>query len=215
MSLLNDALKRAKQSSEGDRPPTVPLQPVDYAHRPNPLFQAAVIVLAAVALGFSLWFFWKWWRQRERAARETETELALPKLATTIETPVSSETKPAKPKIRVDTNIVVRTNFVAAPERHPPGDIPILPADASAVQTTNAARTNLARAIERAPSPAVAGDLRLLSIIFREEKPAAVINGDMVRVGEEVRGARVVRIEPHAVTLERSGSNLVLRLPRL
>src|SRR6266699_3650037 len=72
-----------------------------------------------------------------------------------------------------------------------------------------------APAAEPAPPPSSFADLKLRSIIYREDKPAAVINGDMLYVGDEIRGARVVRIERYSVTVERKGETNELRLPRL
>ena len=85
-------------------------------------------------------------------------------------------------------------------------------ASISTLQTTAAAP---ALATEPAAPPSPFADLKLRSIIYREDKPAAVINGDMLYVGDEIRGARVVRIERSSVTVERKGETNELRLPRL
>ena len=63
------------------------------------------------------------------------------------------------------------------------------------------------------PSPFA--DLKLQSLIFREHKPAAVINSEMLFVGDEIRGARVLKIQRQSVTVERNGETNELRLPRL
>jgi hypothetical protein len=77
---------------------------------------------------------------------------------------------------------------------------------------TVAAQTNLA---EPPAPPSPFADLKLQSIIYREDKPAAVINGEMLFVGDEIRGARVTGIERSSVTVERKGETNELRMPRL
>jgi hypothetical protein len=57
--------------------------------------------------------------------------------------------------------------------------------------------------------------LKLQSIIFRLRNPSAVINGEMLGVGDTIKGARVVRIDRHTVSLEWKGGTNVLALPRL
>src|SRR2546422_11776556 len=67
MSLINDALKRAKQAQQQNPfggQPAVPLQPVDYARRPNYFLRSLGALLAVATLACSGWFFWKWWSSR-------------------------------------------------------------------------------------------------------------------------------------------------------
>lgn len=198
MSLINDALKRAKQArlqNPFDGQPMVPLQPVDYAARPNWFFRTVMGLLVLASLALSGWFFCKWWLTGDESQRVTgvASQSTTPAAATT-----TAPAKPARPKqaIKVSTNIVRRANFVAPaqPQTETPG-----------TPTTNAP----------VPAPGPFADLKLQSIIFRDEKPAALINGEMLLVGEEIRGARVVRIERQSVTIERKGETNALRLPRL
>jgi hypothetical protein len=44
----------------------------------------------------------------------------------------------------------------------------------------------------------------------QEGHPVAIVNGQLVRVGDLVDGARVVRIDPERVELEQAGRRLVL-----
>src|SRR2546430_12831932 len=65
MSLINDALKRAKQGQQQNpfgEQPIRPLQPADYAARSNYPLRFALAVLLVAALALSGWVFWKWWR---------------------------------------------------------------------------------------------------------------------------------------------------------
>ena len=211
MSLINDALKRAKQAQQ-ENPfggqPAAPLQPVDDASRPNYFLRSAVALLAVVTLACSGWFFWKWGSSRGRSVVTVNEAKAGP--AAQSKTPTQSP--PHKSVILVSTNIVVRSNVAAAPQ--PGADVWSGPTNAS-ITTSQPGAAAPAPAAEPAPPPSPFADLKLRSIIYREGKPAAVINGDMLHVGDEILGARVVRIELHSVTVERKGETNELRLPRL
>jgi hypothetical protein len=85
----------------------------------------------------------------------------------------------------------------------------------TAPQTNAAALTAQTNVAGSSAPPSPFADLKLQSIIYRENKPAAVINGEMLFVGDEIRGARVTGIERSSVTVERKGGTNELRLPRL
>jgi len=214
MSLINDALKRARDAQQQNPfggPPVVPLQPVDYAARSHWIFRPLVGTLVMVSLTLSGWFFWKWWRSADESQRVVAGGDHSPAPA------VDGANLPAptdrrKQRIRVSTNIVVRTNFVAAQLEAGPAstDAPVSVSPARA-----AAAVSPANSSPPALAPSPFADLRLQSIIFREEKAAAVISGEMVFVGDSVGGARVVKIERQSVTVERAGETNELRLPRL
>ena len=211
MSLINDALKRAKQAQQENpfgRQPAAPLQPVDYASRPNYFLRSAVALLAVMTLACSGWFFWKWWgSQGERRSVEKST-------AAKVDQPAQSKTLPSPRKsvIQVSTNIVFRPGAAATPK--PGAEIHSGPTNASDSPSQTSA-TASTPAVEPAAPPSPFADLKLRSIIYREDRPAAVINGDMLYVGDELRGARVVRIDRHSVTVERKGETNELLLPRL
>ena len=216
MSLINDALKRAKQAQQQNPfggQPTVPLYSVDYARRPNYFLRALVALLAVATLACSGWFFWKWWSSRgERRSVVVAVNEAKAESAAQLKARARPQSSPLKSAIRVSTNIVVRTNVAVTPK---------LEADARSAPTTASVSTSQTTAAAPAPASAPAAppspfaDLKLRSIIYREDKPAAVINGDMLYVGDEILGARVVRIERSSVTVERKGDTNELRLPRL
>ena len=211
MSLINDALKRAKQAQQQNPfggQPAVPLQPVDYARRPNYVLRSFLALLTVVTLACSGWFFWKWWNSKGER-RSVVVPVNDSKAESAAQSNARPQSSPRKSAIQVSTNIVVRTNVVLTPKLE--ADAPTN-ASIPTLQTTAAAP---APAIEPAVAPSPFADLKLRSIIYREDKPAAVINGDMLYVGDEIRGARVVRIERSSVTVERKGETNELRLPRL
>jgi len=132
--------------------------------------------------------------------------------------------------IKVSTDLVVRANFVP-PSQPETAALPALPdtalpapseaaipppANAPAAAGTNVVSSPPTNALAPAPTPAGPfADLKLQSIVFREDKPAAVVNGEMLFVGDEISGARVLKIERQSVTIQRKGETHELRLPRL
>ena len=214
MSLINDALKRAKQAQQQNPfggQPTVPLQSVDYARRPNYFLRSLVALLAVATLACSGWFFWKWWSSTGQS-RSVVVAVNEAKAESAAQSKARPQSSPRKSVIRVNTNIVVRTNVAVTPKLEADARSAPTTASISTLQTTAAAP---ALATEPAAPPSPFADLKLRSIIYREDKPAAVINGDMLYVGDEIGGARVVRIERSSVTVERKGETNELRLPRL
>ena len=55
-------------------------------------------------------------------------------------------------------------------------------------------------------------ELRLTAVLISPQRRIAVINGGIYGEGEEVDGARVVRIEPDAVRVRRGAQDLVVPL---
>jgi hypothetical protein len=206
MSLINDALKRAREANKqrgGEGSAGVPLQPVDYAWRPNPFlrFTAAVVLVAAV--GLAVFYFTKWWQSREQLQRVTATTNVPPvQVQVASESAAAPESAATKYRIKVNTNIVARSNVIARAATPEP--------------LAGATQTNLATDAGETAAPVNEFlDLKLQSIIYRLDKPAAVIGGEMLYVGDTIKGARVTGITRHEVTIEWKGKTNVLQLPRL
>src|SRR5688572_19969792 len=118
MSLINDALYRAKQAQQQNPfggQPAVPLQPVDYARRPNYFLSSLVALLAVVTLACSGWFFWKWWNSRGHR-RSVVVAVNEAKAESAARSKAGPQSSPRKSAIQVSTNIVVRTNVAVAPK---------------------------------------------------------------------------------------------------
>src|SRR5204862_3567862 len=100
-------------------------------------------------------------------------------------------TKPVQRKqlIKVSTNIVVRTNLVAPPQSEAPAQAVSSNAPVSAPPTNAAALASPTNVAAPEPPPSPFADLKLQSIIFSEDKRAAGINGELLYVGDEIRGA--------------------------
>lgn len=217
MSLINDALKRASAAREQNPftgPPVAPLQPVDYSARPKRLFRIVVALLLLGSLVSSAWFFWKGWRssgQTRRVAGAPDEASAV----SAIGSRPHSIPAARKQAIKVSTNIEVRTNMIASPEPETRAPTATTNAPASIPPTNAAVGAPPTNAAVPPSPPSPFADLKLQSIIFREQKPAVVVNGEMLFVGDTIRGARVLKIELQSATVERNGETHVLRLPRL
>lgn len=222
MSLINDALKRAAESQKqnpSDSPPKVPLQTVDYAARPNSFFRLLALLALLALVGFSVWALSKWWNSSQQTQRTAASGRVVDTQSGSVaqeavETAVPTGHRAQRPGIKVSTNVVIRADTAAAP-------------GTAARPPVTAAKTNVG--IQRVEPPPVEmnvaaavtnalpafPDLKLQSIIYRLNKPAVVINGEMLHAGEIIKDARVVKIERYAVTVVWRGETNVLSLPRL
>lgn len=95
-------------------------------------------------------------------------------------------------------------------------------------QTTQSVRNKMKANIETAPAsfqtamrqpkpaePIVTSDapIRLQGILWTENTPLALINGDMLQIGEETHGFKLIQITTDTVILEKdSGEEITLRL---
>jgi hypothetical protein len=77
-------------------------------------------------------------------------------------------------------------------------------------RTTDAVRARPAARHTNAPPVVVFPKLTLQGITFYGEKSTALINGQVLRIGEGIGKARVVEIEAAAVTMELDGQTKVL-----
>jgi hypothetical protein len=52
----------------------------------------------------------------------------------------------------------------------------------------------------------------LAGIVWDAQQPSALVNGEVVHVGDEIEGARVTAIEPARVTLNNGAQDIILNL---
>ena len=157
MSLINDALRRAKESQQQVSPPAfaAPLKPVEPEPRSNafiwlaPLFVILLIVAAIFFAGLAM------------AKRTVAQIVNAPEPAATQEVATAAEPVVARPPA-IETNT---------------------PVSVSAAE----------------PLPHVQG------IVYSQNKPWAILNGQSVFVGDHVGDYRVQEISKYAVTL--AGAN--------
>ncbi|MDE3066961.1 MAG: hypothetical protein KGJ60_05345 [Verrucomicrobiota bacterium] len=189
MSLINDALKRARQSQPPHPPPAggPPLLPVESRPSGRLAWTLAVGIVLLVAVACFL-----------------------------IGLATASRTRPPRPAVVAAVPPAVVKNPVPAPAVAPPASSPAPalpatppsqspPAPAPAangtlppvVSQTNAAiASNATGAVAPPPGP------RLQGILFDPAAPRAIVNGKNVRVGDRVGRFRVKAILNSAVTLE-------------
>ena len=228
MSLINDALKRAREAEQQrseKTPPAPPLEPVDHADPPRRAGWIVLTVLLVATLGFAA-FYLSRWAGSSGAVQSggTSNEVAAGRLASAETVAVPA----ARPAIRVSTNLMDRQ---ASVPRSDPSAAPASAAPASSAPPAAEPRAAIPESTqaERPSSPgedapaavqpvaqveARFPELKLQSIVFRLRNPSVVINGEMLGVGDTVKGARVAKIERHAVTMEWQGQTNVLRLPQ-
>jgi MSHA biogenesis protein MshK len=213
MSLINDALRRAGEVHRKRRPTArllAPLQPVGSV-RPANAGIKWIGLLLILSFGTAVWFLWVTLVPSNPEA-EREAIVSAPNrdeirsLAPESTVPPAGHPAPNQAVawslvpaegITVNTNLVVQ----AAPRVN---DESVRAADDS----------GLSAVTESAVLPS-AGSFRLQSIILKSDGALAMVNGEMLRPGDSVLGARVVTISQDSVVLQRHGSNIVLRLSKL
>jgi len=221
MSLINDALKRAKvaqQTNPLSAAPDLPLRPVEPERQPRPrtamllpMVFGVVLALVAVLL----------WQGSQRRAAPPQT--ALPVAKAVLPAPVTPATVAAPPPA-VSANQTVFASQPASPlgTSLPAAGAPEADAKPPAVNATpvtglpptapspasNAVPVTVAAA---APQPA---PLKLQGILYRPTNPVAVINGKTVGVGDRVDEAIVVSINQSSTLVVVAGETNKLSLPQ-
>jgi hypothetical protein len=225
MSLINDALKRAREAERQRSSPSdhTPLQPADNPYRPGPVARWLILCLVAIVLLFSGLSFWKWARQTDTAPRalitpsipnESPLTSQLPQLPNNPAAIVAFSNAPQDPTSNTNTSPVPNPVSESPLPDSPPIGTSVPPVPLEFQVTPELPPPTTVTEPEPAPEPIGPPDFRLQSIIFRVQKPAALINGEMLHVGDFVGEARVNDIQRDAVTITWRDTNLVLRLPR-
>lgn len=210
MSLINDALKRAKQAEpEPSRIPAAagPMQPVDYQRGRLPWFFVPSVL--AVLVGAS-WFLLKGWEAHRQAAAGYSTPITVKAREPVAPLQPPEDAAPAEPAFAVAINTTassaplgMQRNFSLEDASTPAA--PATPAPAPATTAGTAEPAN-------ATAPATGPTFRLQGIFYRNANPSAMVNGKSVFVGDRVSGARVRAIERDNVTLEFDGQLKTLTL---
>jgi hypothetical protein len=195
MSLINDALQRAKQVQQVN-PPTVhnlELRPLEKSRRPNRI-RGWMLPVGFIAVGLGgILLFWSLNRHPvEAREQKTDTTLAA--------TQVAAEPPPAAPAV-----------ITPAPAATPVvSTTPAAPAPVS-VSSTGHNATNQSETMSPPPPPPPA-PLKLQAIVYSEARSSAYVGGKVVFVGSRVQDFRVTAITPEAVTLVSDTKTNVLTL---
>ena len=186
MSLINDALKRAKQAQQQGSPqaPKVQFRPVEPARQQVKKNHTAVWIAALIIAGLIIGFVF---RQLTR------------------------ENKTASPK-EVKAREIVPANPIPQ-ETAPTAQVP--PAVATASAPKSAGHESSAQSAAPVPviqqeEPRIVPKLQ--AVVFDPRRPSAIISGRSVFVGDRVNDLRVVAISQESVTLAGNGQTNVLAL---
>ena len=219
MSLVNDALRRAKEAQQQAAPPPpsqMQFRPVEPGqHLRHGLGLIVPVALAVVAL-LALVLTW-WWAQGHRMTEPREARAATrsdvqgtaapqpvsaPAAATTMAPPSESSPPPQSES---------RPSSAAGTADSPGATVPATAASPAAAKESENEATHsavIAPAAQPKPPP-----LRLQAIVFNPKRPSALISGKTVFIGDKLGDARVVAIDQDSATLVGAGKTNVLSLP--
>lgn len=187
MSLVNDALKRAKQAQPNAAPPPdLPAMRPDFSPRPKQGNRFVLPALVGVIFLMGVLLLWQW--SRSGNAPTPVRARTIPETAQSSPPPAIAPIPPIAPTTPVST---------------PP---PVPPAPATKIAA--------APAPVAAPAPPPVPTYKLQSIFYTRKNPSAVINGKLLQIGDRIGEARVKLIEKDAVTVVTlKGETKVLELP--
>jgi len=216
MSLINDALKRAKEAQgRAPAPPSTqmqfrPVEPAQRARHGLGLLLPAALAFAAVLALFCVWQ----WAQERTSAEPREARARTPRAA-----PAATPSPPVAPSSAAvaeaaqassPTEPSPRPDAVTEVANLIPVAAPTTPASPPLVQEQESSDTSsAATASPPLPKPT---PLRLQAIVFNPKRPSVLINGKTLFVGEKLGDARVVAIDQESATLVGGGKTTVLTL---
>src|SRR5579862_7603123 len=216
MSLINDALRRAKQAQQdappADATPVTQFRPVEPPSQPA---RHGLGLILPVSLGWgallALLLLWELSRHGSSpspaaansplnvAARALPSEQTAPVPAaeppsSPVTTPSASSTTPAKPTVANVPDSSANSN----------GSVP---STNLSVTTSETSDSNRVSGAESPPAP-----LKLQGIVYSPHRPSALINGRVVFVGDRVRDLKVTAIHASDVLLTGEGRTNLLSL---
>jgi hypothetical protein len=209
MSLINDALKRAKQA----QPPAAPshttqfhFRPVDHNQTARHGFGVMMPVAFALVALLVLFLVWQLAQQnianRQAATAQRSELIARAASPTTIAPPVPAAV-PATP-----------APSAAEPTTPAPGvnEQPTAPAPSEPATATTPAVADATPPVPEAPPVPPKPTLRLQSIVFNPARPSAMINGKILFVGDKVGDYHISAITQTSATLFNSSQTNTLEL---
>ena len=217
MSLINDALKRAKQArprTPSPDLPNIPLRPIEQPAQEarHGLGVLLPISLAVVAL-LGLLLVWEFSKRDNSSTQPKEpiqvSARALPTDSTSVteSAPANASASPVPAKAAsanplVGASETKNSGPPVSSQTSEPGAKAIASTEPLSV-STDAVDTNHASATE--PSVPLPPPLRLQGIVYNPRRPSALINGRIVFVGDRVRDLHVIAIRSNEVVL--AGNN--------
>ena len=211
MSLINDALRRAKQAHDrmAPRAPGPELLPVEPAAQPGHRSGLIIPVITLVGLGLTLFFGW-WMFPHNGSVKPTRL---VPRSVS-----AARDARAPRPLLQPVTTYDKSAESLSIPAQVTnSGPVPSRTRDAGAATAVRSAAatgaTNTARPLTQPPL-AQAAPLKLQGIFFHPTRPAAMISGNTVYIGDQVGNLRVVAIDQQSATLAAGGQTNILKLPQ-
>ena len=225
MSLINDALRRAKQVQQEVHAPLAgpPLRPVDPPVYVRHGVGIVVPVSMTIVALLGLLLLWQIYQRRdaikqaeansratsaaqERASAESQRPIATLSTQTsekpTAAAVISTKHEDAKPPVATPTLAAANPTPIDS------GAVTTLSSTNAASQTSGV--SNVAPAVE--PTLPKPEPLRLQGIVFNPKRPSTVINGRTLFLGDRIREFRIMAIRQDSVTLVGGGRTNVLSL---
>ena len=207
MSLINDALKRAKQVQQDSAPPApsnTDLRPAEHRQYARPAVGLAIptlLGLGSVVLLFLLW----------QTARNSNQQTLEVKARTRSQTVAISQ--PSEQPVAAQ-NVVIKdpTNLPAAVSAPAAASPVTSPASNNAVSTAAVVVTEAASNIVAAVAPAKPALPKLQVIVYSPTRPSAMINGKTLFLGDKIGDFRVRAIDQESVVLVGAGQTNILTL---
>ena len=215
MSLINDALRRAKDAQqEAPLPPShdLPYRPVEPAQQsarrgPGLLRPCALAAVALVALLFA----WQW-VQKHDSTGSIEANARTARIVNAIPAPPpasapalasAAQPNPAVQPASLPSPATGAAATLAADTTSTATEAPL--ADPEEGQVTNTTAMT-------PPPPPKPVPLRLQAIVFNPKRPSAMVSGKTLFVGDKLGSLRVVAIDRESATLVGAGQTNVLSL---
>lgn len=222
MSLINDALKRAKQTQEKNSPPLAPgapMRPADGAVRENASSGAIWILLGALVMGLAAAvLIFVAMRGGKAKPVLTSAPAAKPVAGTppapTAPAQVAKPPPLAEPAPKLAAVVVPKPSAAPAPVVTAPVAPPVLSTPSPPLVTAESAAPMAAPASNAVvPAPVVSRALpKLQGIFYRPDRPSALLDGKTIWVGGRSGEFLVVAITRQSATLVRGGETNVLSL---
>ena len=221
MSLINDALRRAKAAQQQETPPPAPplqFRPVEatqHVQHGRGLLWPAVWALVAPRRGLLCLAVDSSRESTSPRDARARTPAAVDSIATP--PPASALVTAANPA----AGLAAQANSAPRPASQPSPVIgsaaPVAPEATSAPASPTVANpqengaTNTAATTVAPPKPA---PLRLQAIVFNPKQPSAIVSGKTLFIGDKLGDLRVVAIDRGSLTLVGAGQTNVLSLSK-
>jgi hypothetical protein len=219
MSLINDALKRAKeaQQSAPRENPGLQFHPVEPENPPSTSSKGSLGVLLPVALAVMglLLVLLVWQRikdHRNQVPREIPVRAVNPRPALAESAPSQAQDTAPAARPAVPAPLLATPTTPASVQTSKSSGTSNAPTVASDLTSGEPAATN---GVALVPAPALPKPAppKLQGVVWNPSRPSALINGQALFIGERISDYKLIRITPASATLSGSGQTIVLTLP--